>query len=313
MQPGQHALGLAHVQAFFHDALGNQLLILLVRQSENDLGVADRKPPVADELLNRRWQFQQPQCVRHHGAALADLAGDFLLGQLELPGELRVTVGFLEGVEIFALEIFDERQFQHRVVVRLSDDDRHFRQLQQLRRAPAAFARDQFKTTAALAHDERLDDALFADGIGQFAERFFGKVLARLERAGPEPGQRHALDMLARIGRGNRNWGWGRGLNARRRGGGSQNRTAAQQRAEAASQSRFRHARRVSNQVQSLKPNILSPNRGSALVPAPSLPARSADYSVCCVAGFQTRWLCDFQGLPIGKSVIQPFWKPALR
>ena len=88
-------------------------------QSENDLGVADRKPAVADEILDGQRQFQQAQGIGHHGAALADLAGDFLLRELELLGELRVAVGFLDGVEIFALEIFDERQFEHRAVVGL--------------------------------------------------------------------------------------------------------------------------------------------------------------------------------------------------
>ena len=83
-----------------------------------------------------------------------------------------------------------------------ADDDGHFRQLQQLRGAPAAFAGDQFKITVALAHDERLHDALFADGIGQFAQRLGGEILARLERAGADAVQRHALDALARVGRG---------------------------------------------------------------------------------------------------------------
>ena len=105
----------------------------------------------------------------------------------------------LDGVQVFALEIFDERQFQHRAVVRLAGDDGNLRQIQQLRRAPAAFAGNQFKISAAFAHDERLDDALFADGIGQFAQRLVGEILARLERAGADAVQRHALDALARL------------------------------------------------------------------------------------------------------------------
>ena len=60
---------------------------------------------------------------------------------------------------------------------------RHFVQAEQLRGAPAAFAGDQFKMVAALAHDERLDDALLLDRIGQFLQRFGGEFLARLKRA----------------------------------------------------------------------------------------------------------------------------------
>ena len=104
-------------------------------------------------------------------------------------------------------KIFDERQFEHRAVVGLADDDGHFGQLQKLRRAPAAFAGDQFKLAAALAHDERLDNALFADRIGQFAQRLGGKILARLQRTRTDPVQRHALHALVRVGRGRRNHG----------------------------------------------------------------------------------------------------------
>ena len=130
------------------------------------------------------------------------MSGDFLLRELELPGQLFVTVRFLDGVEVFALQIFDERQFQHRAVVGLADDDGHFGQLQELRGAPAAFAGNQFKMAVPLAHNERLHDALFADGIGQFAQRLGGKILARLERTRADPVQRHALHALARVGRG---------------------------------------------------------------------------------------------------------------
>ena len=43
-----------------------------------------------------RRQFQQAQGIGHRGAAFADLDGDFLLGELELFGELRVAMGFLD-------------------------------------------------------------------------------------------------------------------------------------------------------------------------------------------------------------------------
>ena len=103
--------------------------------------MADRQPAVADEILDRQRQFQQPQRVGHDGAAFADLAGDFLLGELELFGQLRVAVGFLDGVEIFALEIFDERQFQHRAVIGLADDDGDFRQIAEAARRASGVRR----------------------------------------------------------------------------------------------------------------------------------------------------------------------------
>ena len=88
--------------------------------------------------------------------------------------------------------------------------------LQELRRAPAAFAGDQFKKSVALADDERLDDALFADGIGQFAQRLVGKFLARLERGRADAVQRHAQHAFAIVRRGRRRDDCDDGLDGRR-------------------------------------------------------------------------------------------------
>jgi predicted metal-dependent hydrolase/predicted DCC family thiol-disulfide oxidoreductase YuxK len=249
--------GLPHVQAFLDDALGGEFLIFFVRQPKNHFRVTDRKPTFAHKVLDRLWQFNQSERIRYSGAAFTDLERDFFLRELKLFRELRVTVCFFNRVEIFTLQIFDECEFQNRAVVGLARDDGNFRQIQKLRRAPAAFTCDQFKKTIALAHDERLHDALLTDGIGQFAQRFLGELFARLERGRTDFIQRHAQHALAIVGRGDRIGGWlnrrGRGLRERR--------IAAQQRAETATQSRFCHARRVSNAVQCLKSNVQSPNR----------------------------------------------------
>jgi hypothetical protein len=145
-------------------------------------------------------------------------------------GELCVTVRLFDGVEVFALQIFDEREFQDRAVVGLAGDDGNLRQIQELRRAPAAFAGDQFKITAALADDERLDDALFADGIGQFAQGILGELFARLQRGRTDFIQGDALHALAVVGSGNGDCGLLNRRGRRRLNG----RISAQQRAETA-------------------------------------------------------------------------------
>ena len=78
-------------------------MLFLVGKTENDFCVANRKPPFADKILNDLRQFQQPQRIGHHRAAFADFDGDFLLRELKLPGQLFVTMRFLDGVEILAL------------------------------------------------------------------------------------------------------------------------------------------------------------------------------------------------------------------
>ena len=67
-------------------------------------------------------------------------------------------------------------------------------QAEQLGGAPAALAGDQLEMIVFEADDERLNDALFLDGVGQFTEGFGGKILARLPRGGADAGNGNALD-----------------------------------------------------------------------------------------------------------------------
>src|ERR1019366_8619456 len=103
LQFGHQTLGLPDVQALLDDAFGGELLFFIVGKTENDLGVANRKPPFADKILNDLRQFQQAQRIGHHRAAFAEFERDFLLRELKLTGQLFVTMRFLDGVEIFAL------------------------------------------------------------------------------------------------------------------------------------------------------------------------------------------------------------------
>ena len=107
----------------------------------------------------------------------ADLEGDVLLGELELPDQLRVTLGFLQGIEVLALQILDEGQLEDGAIIGLADDDGHVRQTQELGCPPAPLAGDEFEMAVAFADDQRLDDSLFADGVREFAQRFGAKSL----------------------------------------------------------------------------------------------------------------------------------------
>ena len=49
-----------------------------------------------------------------------------------------VALGFFNGVKVFALEVFDERELGHFAVVRLDDDGGHFGKTGDARGAPAA-------------------------------------------------------------------------------------------------------------------------------------------------------------------------------
>ena len=116
-----------------------------IGEPENDFGVTDRQPAIADEILHLARQLEQAQRIGDHRTAFADLGGDQFLRELKLADELRVTERFLNGVEILALQVFDQRHLQHRAIIRLADDDGDFGQSGELGRAPAAFPGDEFK------------------------------------------------------------------------------------------------------------------------------------------------------------------------
>ena len=92
-----------------------------------------------------------------------------------------VALGFFDGVKVFALEVFDERELGHLAVIRLDDDGGHFGKTGDARGAPAALARDDLIVAGRKAADrQRLDNAVLADGIGQILQSLFIEVAARL-------------------------------------------------------------------------------------------------------------------------------------
>ena len=171
--------------------------------------MADGKASVAQVALQFRRELQQAQSVGDDHAAAAHFGSGLFLGEIELFDQLGVAARFLDGVEVFALEIFDQGQFQDGAIIGLADDDRHFGQADHLRGAPAAFPRRLTRRSRLFPDDERLYDALFPNGIRQLAESLGGKVLARLQWTGAKLGDGNALDKLRGSALGGRKRGHG--------------------------------------------------------------------------------------------------------
>jgi len=215
-------------------------------QAEDDLGVSHGEAAVAEVVLECGAEFEQPERVGNHGAAFADFEGDLLLCELELLDQLRVTLGFLHRVEVLALQILDQGQLEHGAVVGFPHDDGHLGQAQKLGCAPAALTRDEFEMAVAFADDQGLNDALLADGISELAQRFRRKVLSRLQRAGADAVERNTFYAVAGIDRRVRRRGRDCHGDGRFRWGFADGRRTAQQGGQAAAQSWFCHAARVS-------------------------------------------------------------------
>ena len=110
--------------------------------------------------------------------------GDVFLRQVELVGEAAIGERFFDRVQILALDVFDQRHLEQRLLLArrdVADDDRNAQQAGELRGAPAAFAGDDLEAIADLADDDRLDDAVGADRLRQLLEPRVVHVAARLE------------------------------------------------------------------------------------------------------------------------------------
>ena len=104
-------LGLADRQTLGGDAPGQRLLEGAVGRAQQDLGVTGRHLPVGHEPLHLGRELEQPQQIGHGRPALADPVGHLLLGQFEVLDQLLVGGRLLEGVEVVAVEVLDQRMF----------------------------------------------------------------------------------------------------------------------------------------------------------------------------------------------------------
>ncbi len=135
---------------------------------------------------------------RRTGAA--DFLGDVVVRVIEMVGQALQAVGFFEGREVLALEIFDERELEGFGVVGDFLDAGQLVQAGGLRGVVAALAGNDVIGVFArhVAHQQRLEHALFANGIGQLGD--VADEFARLIRIGPNLLDRdHAPDGRAAV------------------------------------------------------------------------------------------------------------------
>ena len=99
--------------------------------------------------LHRLRQLEQAERVGDMRPALADHLAELALAVAVLVDELLVADRLLERVEVRALDVLDDREFERLLVADVMDDDRHLVQAGPLRRAPAPLAGDDLVALAA--------------------------------------------------------------------------------------------------------------------------------------------------------------------
>ena len=115
---------------------------------------------------------QKAQEVGGRRTRTADRLGGVFVGEGKLFDEALDALSLFDGVQIFALDVLDERDGKRVLVVDGADDDRDPFESGQARRAGAALARDDFIARSAHgAHENRAQHALFPDRVGQLRKR----------------------------------------------------------------------------------------------------------------------------------------------
>ncbi len=138
-------------------------------------------------------QRQHAQQVGDMAAALMHGGGQHFLRVAEFVHQALVADGFFQRIEVAALDVFHERQFERQFVLHFANDHGNGIHARHLRGAPAAFTGDNFVFIVRYgAHEDGLHHAVLADGFGEFRKRGRIKIAARLEFTGLERGKRQA-------------------------------------------------------------------------------------------------------------------------
>ena len=160
--------------------------------------MAHFKRALHHQRLHRLSELQQAKQVGGGAARAADRIGGLLMGHAEFVHQALQTAGFLDRVEVFALNVLDQRHCKRCVVRYLAHQHGNFGEPRDLRRAPAAFPRDQFVAVALVRsaerpHEERLHQALGPDRGCKLGKRLFVHSGARLVFSRPDrsDGQRY--------------------------------------------------------------------------------------------------------------------------
>ena len=165
-------LGRAHAQPFLDDAARKHGALSRFFDTEQNLRVTHAEQAFRDVALQLPIEREQTQRIGHRGAPLADTFRRRFLREIEIAYQTRVAVRLFDRIQSFALQILDEAEGRRGCVARFHHTGGDRFDLEQLIRAPAAFARNQLEFVAGFAHDDRLEQTFRTNALGEFAELF---------------------------------------------------------------------------------------------------------------------------------------------
>ena len=137
---------------------------------------------VGDRRLDAGGEVEESQRVRHGRSRPADPGREVVLAEPELLDELPICFGSLERIEVFPLEVLDQRDLELLAIGELPDDRRDALDAGRLRGAEATLTGHELVAVEGFGDEDRLEHAMLEDARGQRRQAFWVEALARLER-----------------------------------------------------------------------------------------------------------------------------------
>ena len=126
-------------------------------------------------------ELQQTQVIGNGGTALAHTFGHTLLRHAALLQQMFVGKGYLDGVQVFALDVLHQCQFHHALVLDGADVGRNGRQAGQLAGTPATFTGNDLEAVLiGLAERDGLDKSKLTYAVCQLLQSHRVEFAARL-------------------------------------------------------------------------------------------------------------------------------------
>jgi hypothetical protein len=146
--------------------------------------MAHGKAMLGEEHLNITGEPEQAEHIGDRGPVFARTLRYLFMTELVFTCQAVEGLGDLNGIQILALDVLNEGDFHEAVVGIVLNDYRNLGKAGKFGGAPAALSGDQLVARTGGADDQRLDDAVFADGLGEFLEAVGLEDGARLQRIG---------------------------------------------------------------------------------------------------------------------------------
>jgi hypothetical protein len=130
------------------DFMGQLGLLSYVLHCEQRAGMTGRDMSRCDHLANTGRKQQHAKQICDRRPIFPHRLGDLLLCQLELLDQALITLCLLEGIQIRALQILDEREREHGAIIEIVHDGGNLGPAKSGRRTKSALSGNELPSSA---------------------------------------------------------------------------------------------------------------------------------------------------------------------